>query len=328
MSYDLFFYKRNSASITQADIESYLNNLPNREGNNDSQWLFRNEGSGAYWSFEYHQQHENDPVDIEIDEGYEGYEDFEDTRFTFNINYVRPNFFEEEAFSVVDKLASDLNLYILNPQGEAIPRQYGKGILQTDWTAMNMSHAKTYFDEWGHNYLEPNQSDYSADYNRKKAEIQQQYGEEYFVPQIFYLKRHGSRLIETLCMWPEHVPYILPKIDIILTQKRISVLFWKKEEAGLIRCTDLIEQLGDLFSKLEGHLVLHPQEAQEIAKAFNKLKLFDTLSGYGESIGGGNFKLEVGQNRYISNPAASSTEKPTIDYFRNGKDIGRFRFKN
>ncbi|WP_145855983.1 hypothetical protein [Pedobacter suwonensis] len=47
-----------------------------------------------------------------------------------------------------------------------------------------------------------------------------------------------------------------------------------------------------------------------------------------QDIGNGKFKLEVGQNRYISNPAASSTEKPTIYYFRNGKDIGRFRFNN
>ncbi|WP_316799049.1 hypothetical protein [Pedobacter frigidisoli] len=47
-----------------------------------------------------------------------------------------------------------------------------------------------------------------------------------------------------------------------------------------------------------------------------------------QDLGNGKAKLEVGQNRYIYNPAAASTEKPSIYYFRNGKAIGKFRFKN
>jgi len=93
MSYDLFFYKRKTNSITKADIESYLNNLPSREGNQDNQWFFQNESSGAYWTFEYYQPDENEPVDPETDEGYE---DFEDTQFTFNINMCVPTFLERK----------------------------------------------------------------------------------------------------------------------------------------------------------------------------------------------------------------------------------------
>ena len=197
---------------------------------------------------------------------------------------MRPNFFGEEAFAVVDKFASDLNLYIVNPQAEAVPHQFESGALQTDWTAMNMRYAKNYFDEWGLNYLDLNQSAYSADYNRKKADLQEKYGDGYFVPQIFYLKKHDSRKVETLCVWPEHLPYILPKVDLILIQKRISVLFWNKMEEGLVRYTDLIDRLGNYFLKQEDYMVLTPQEAGKASKSFNRLNLFDTLSGYGESI--------------------------------------------
>ena len=47
-----------------------------------------------------------------------------------------------------------------------------------------------------------------------------------------------------------------------------------------------------------------------------------------QSLGDGKFRLEVGQNRYMSYPTTTSTGGPTIEYFRNGKSIGKFRFDN
>lgn len=47
-----------------------------------------------------------------------------------------------------------------------------------------------------------------------------------------------------------------------------------------------------------------------------------------EDLGNGSYRLESGQNRYLSYPNATSTGKPTIEYFRNGKSIGKFRFHN
>jgi len=47
-----------------------------------------------------------------------------------------------------------------------------------------------------------------------------------------------------------------------------------------------------------------------------------------QPLGDGKFRLEVGQNRYMSYPFATSTREPTIEYFRNGNSIGKFRFHN
>ncbi|RZK16668.1 MAG: hypothetical protein EOO86_14365 [Pedobacter sp.] len=47
-----------------------------------------------------------------------------------------------------------------------------------------------------------------------------------------------------------------------------------------------------------------------------------------QNIGDGKFRLEVGQNRYVSYPISTSTLEPTIQYFRNNISIGKFRFKN
>ena len=280
MSYDLFFYKRKTDPIAKSAIEAYLNELPNLNGNVENQWFFQNEDTGAYWSFEYYPPDEND-TDIEIDEGFE---DFEDTNFMFNINFVRPNFFGQEAFPIAEKIAEDLNLYIFNPQGEAIPKSYEKGSFEKEWKETNIKFAKTNFDEWGLNYLEENTSDTSWRHNLHRAELQNQYGNEYFVPKIFYVKKHDSHIVETLCVWPEHIPYILPKVDIVLVQKKISKFFWRKKEEGLVRYSELIELLGEHFVQKEDYLLLAPSGAAKISKTFNRLKFFDSLDTYGEGI--------------------------------------------
>lgn len=281
MSYDLFFYKRKTDPITKSEIETYLNTLPNLEGNAENQWFFQNKESGAYWTFEYYPSDGNDTDDVEYDEGFE---DFEDTNFMFNINFVRPNFFGYEAFPIAEKLAEDLNLLIFNPQGDAIPKNYNKGAFEKEWIEANIRYAKNYFDDWGLNYLEENSSDYSWRHNLHRAELQNQYGNEYFVPKIFYVKKHDSRIVETLCVWPEHIPYILPKVDIVLVQKKIPKLFCSKKEEGLVRYSELIEQLGTYFLQEENYLVLNPNEADKISKTFNRLKVFGSFDTYGEGV--------------------------------------------
>lgn len=42
------------------------------------------------------------------------------------------------------------------------------------------------------------------------------------MPNIFYLKKFNSCLLGTLCVWPEHISYILPKADLVIVQKAVS----------------------------------------------------------------------------------------------------------
>jgi hypothetical protein len=281
MSYDLYFYKKKTDHITKHDIEAYLNKLPNLKDTAEKQWFFQNEDSGAYWTFEFYA---SDGDDLDLTEIEESYEDFEDTNFMFNINFIRPDFFGKEAFPIAEKFAEDLNLFILNPQGEAFPKKYDPGIFENEWMDTNMKYSRTNFDEWGLNYLERNKSDYSWRYNLERKKLQSQYGNEYFVPTIFYVKKHNSRLIETLCMWPEHIPYILPKVDIVLIEKKIKTLFWNKNEEGIIRYSELVDQIGNYFIEEENYMIIHPAVSKKISNSFNRLKLFDTFNAYGEGV--------------------------------------------
>ena len=112
MSYDLYFYKSKKTNITESQISKYLsaNLIPvNKEGN---QWFFENEDTDVYFSIEINDPND-EPDTIEL---FESFAEFDNTGFSFNINFMRPSFFGEEAFLFVEKFIQDLDLFVLNPQ--------------------------------------------------------------------------------------------------------------------------------------------------------------------------------------------------------------------
>lgn len=279
MSYDLNFYKKSNDSISKSDIESYLSNLPNVISENGSQWFYENKETGSYCSFEYYEFGGS-----EDDDEKECFEGFEDTGFTFNINFIRPQFFGEECFPIVDKLVEDLNLFIVNPQGEEKPQKYGKGLLEKQWGESNLKLSKSNFKEWGLSYLEIEKSNYSWKFCLNRISLQKKLGENYFVPGIFYIKKKDSDVVETICVWPEHIPYVLPKVDFIYIQKNVQKLFKTKKEEGLIKYSDLVSKLGKCFNEEEDYKIIHPYESRKISKKFNDLPLIGNIEQYGEGI--------------------------------------------
>lgn len=279
MSYDLNFYKRKTDSISKNDIEQYLNNLDNVTNESGTQWFYQNENTGVYCSFEYYELEASDE-ELEI----ESFDDFEDTNFSFNINFIRPQFFGRECFPIVDNFVKDLNLYILNPQGEGEPKKYEFGILEKQWAESNLNFAKINFDEWGLNYLDLDKSNYSWEFSNKRNKLQNKLGEEYFVPGIFYIKSKNENEIKTLSVWPEHIPYVLPNVDFIVVQKVKKNFFKKKKEEGIIKYSDLISRLGKYFIDEETYKIIHPENAYSISKEFNALSLLGSFKEFGEGI--------------------------------------------
>lgn len=279
MSYDLSFYKRNTDPISKKDIEEYLDQLSNVTHESGAQWFYQNEDTGVYCSFEYYEPGQEDE-ELEI----ESFEGFDDTNFSFNINFIRPQFFGKECFPIVDKLVSDLNLYVLNPQGEEIPKKYEKGILEKEWSDTNLRFGKSNFKEFGLSYLELNKSNYSWEFRLNRNELQNKLGDNYFVPRIFYIQKFDSQTAETICVWPQHIPFVLPKVDYVLIQKKIKKLFKTKDEEGLTSYDDLISRLGKYFKNEDSYMILHPNESAKISKEFNDLPLVGSFENYGEAI--------------------------------------------
>lgn len=119
--------------------------------------------------------------------------------------------------------------------------------------------------------------------NRKN--LQNEFGEGYFLPGIYYLLKKNSGIVETFCVWPEHIPTVLPKVDFVMIQKRFKKFFRTKEESGLISYSDLMTELGDHFEDLEHFKIIHKKEASEISAAFNQLGPLSDLNKYGDVIG-------------------------------------------
>ncbi|AUP81185.1 hypothetical protein [Flavivirga eckloniae] len=276
MSYDLNFYKKTTSSVSKSDIEKYLTNLPNVTKENETQWFYQNEDTGAYCSFEYYESDEEDEE--------ENFNGFEDTNFTFNINFIRPQFFGKECFPLVDNLIRDLDLHILNPQGDPEPKKYENGILEKEWGESNLNFAKSNFKEWELSYLELNKSNYSWAFSKNRKSLQNALGDNYFVPGIFYIKKKNTNVVNTLAVWPEHIPYILPEVDYVLVQKKIKKLFRTKKEDGLIKYSELVSKLGSFFVDEKDYKIIHPENANKISKLFNELPLIGGFEDFGEGI--------------------------------------------
>lgn len=91
-------------------------------------------------------------------------------------------------------------------------------------------------------------------------------------------------MVETLCIWPEHIPFVLPRVDYILIQRTIKKLFKTKEERGLIAYPELISRLEKYFVDEVHYKIIHPSESNKIAHLFNNLPLISSFAEYGEWI--------------------------------------------
>ncbi len=279
MSYDLNFYTKSDKPVSKSSIKEYLEGLPNMRSDEKDQWIYQNDDTGVHCRFEYIEIDEDDP-DLEAD----NFEGFEDTNFSFNLNFGRPHFFAKECFPIVEQIVEDLGLYILNYQDEAEPKKYENGYFEKQWEKSNLSSSKLLFKEAELSFLELGKSNYSWKYSLNRKNLQYQFGESTFVPNIYYIQKKNSSEVETFCIWPQHIPLVLPKVDFILIQKSIKKLFRTKKESGLIPYSDLMAQFEIHFEDQEFFKTISQKEAGKIGRSFNELKLIGSIEDYGELV--------------------------------------------
>ncbi len=278
MSFDLNFYKKRKNNVGTSEMVEFLNTFPMLKSETENQIVYENKSTGVFCLFEIYESDENK------DEEENDFGDLEDTNLCFNINYIRPNFFGIESFEIVEKLVEKFDLFVLDPQAEGEPIKYKKGELLKSWLKSNEKISKSYFKEWELNYLELEKSNYSWKFCYNKNELQKRLTDEYFVPNIFYVNKNGTDKVETLCVWSEHIPFVLPKVDFVLIQKRIKKLFRTKKESGLVKYETIIEQLGEYFENENDYKILHQKNKEKIKSIFNSIEIFSTLEKYGKGI--------------------------------------------
>lgn len=273
MSYDLYFYKRKGPQLSENEIGDYLTNNLTPVNENGNQWVFENEDTEVYFILD-HNEPEDDPETIEM---FENFNDFDNTHFTFNLNFLRPNFFGLEAFQFVEKFMTDLDLFVIDTQSvdPDNPRKIPASEMLATWSKTNLAFSADKFDEFGFTYIPIEQSDDTWFYNFHKQSMQDRLGDGYYVPKVFLMKTKVGNTAITLTTWTEHIPTVIPPADYFLLTKQYKKFFRTVTETGLISYDTLMKNFGNYFDDFDfkGCKIIHPGNAAKVKDIFNKIKL-------------------------------------------------------
>jgi hypothetical protein len=283
MSYDLYFYKRKETNLSEIQIAKYLTDNLVSVNENANQWFYENEDTEVYYSFDQNEP-EDDPESVEL---YESFADFDNTHFSFNLNFMRPSFFGLEAFQFVEQFCKDLNLFILNPQGDSEQPYTPTQKEQFDnWNKTNLWSSKDHFKEMESGYLQTDKSNEIWNYNFNRISLQNKLGEQYFVPKIFFFKTKKSNEVVTVTSWTEHIPMVIPPADYFLLTRQYKKLFRTIKDNILVSRQTILNNFVSYFDDFEFKdcKIIHPNNAASVKDKFNSIKSEHTLTDFAERL--------------------------------------------
>jgi hypothetical protein len=288
MSYDLYFYKRTGNQLSEEQVAEYLNNnISYNTKEHAKQWSYDNRTTGVYFFIDWDEIEEAP----EFLKSFDDFGNFTYLNFTFNINFLRPQYFAVEVFPIIQKFINDLDLFVLNPQDEEdpeIPRKFDDSYLQDQWIRQNDKVSLGQFEEAELEYMPLEKSNYLWLYQFNKQELEDKYSEDHFVPNIFILKSNQDHQLYTACVWPEHIPFILPNVDYLLVSKKFRKNFIKVEESGLVAYKDVLKEFGEAFKSLKHNDIdlkdLTQEKSDGLKKKFNSLKLGKDMDEFGTRV--------------------------------------------
>jgi hypothetical protein len=276
VSYDLLFYRLKKNAITEADIRKYLQTRIAAAPGGSDQWTYENEDTGVYCSFEY-----DNPADQEA------YEGFEPTGFLFNINYMRPRFFGLETFPLVEALVNELDLYILNPQIDTeMPARPAKGSVFENWNKSNLRISAENFEPLDCTYISPEISDRAWRYNFNKRRLQEQLGNNYFVPRLSFMRINEDLEAVTVAVWTEHIPIVIPPADYFVLADQHINLFQANWKRRLITRETFMTHFSSYLEDFdfEGCHIIHPDNAAKAKTAYYAVHADDDFESFLEPV--------------------------------------------
>lgn len=282
MSYDLCLYKKSTNRISLEEIKSFLfTKFIYWKADNEYVWTYQNEETGVYCQIYL------DDRSFVVDESEQyNFEGFDNLGLTFNVNFIRPDFFGYEVFPMIDEMVETLDLYVLNHSDnieEPIPIQYPKNYSRDQWLSINQGINKSNFDQFNTNYLPLDISQKIWNYQKQRAQLQNKVGDDIFVVGYFLLKSLNDQQIYRVGVWPYHIPIIFPPLDYFIIQQKHNKLFKTEESKGLVSMKQIKEQLGNYIEDYESEItdlkIVKPASSNKIKKIFNELTIeYDHLS--------------------------------------------------
>jgi hypothetical protein len=289
MSYDLYFYRKKDNELSEQAVADYLKKtLPFNISDYSRQWNYENPETGVYFLMDWNDPN-TDKEDIEI---WDSFDEFEYLNFSFSINFFRPRYFALEIFPIIEKFIDELDLYILNSQeGDEIeiPKKFEKGYFQDQWIRHNEQVSITHFEELSFKFMPPEKSNAMWWFQLHRTELQDGLVEDIFVPGFFVINNKEDNKLYTACVWPKHIPIILPIVDYVIVQKEYKRLFKTVEESGMVSYDIILKELGSYFEDFDHAIpnlkVLKQYNADKMTDKFNNLKIYKTVEEFGYGVG-------------------------------------------
>lgn len=283
MSYDLYFYKRKSSPLSEQQVADYLNEyLIYNQSESDRQWDYENPDTGVYFMVDWNEPDQEDT----------GFEDFASMNFSCSINFFRPDYFAFEVFPIITQMVEALDLLLLNPQDTDYPdtpRKFDGQYLQQQWTRINHGVTIDQFEKLQFNYLPAEKSNAIWWYQSYRQEIENDIQEDISIPNYIIVKRAFDQQLYTACVWPLHIPVLLPPVDYVIIKRRQRKLFKTVEENGFVPRTAIEATLGSFFEDLEHAVpnlrILRQHNADRMEKLFNALPIEAPMETFGSIVG-------------------------------------------
>lgn len=288
MSHDLHFCRPYLAERTAGALASFCQRIPHLKQTTtgeQAQWWYENPDTGVYFSFEYGSAREKRPT---LRQG------FYDAGFSFNMNYVRPRFFAEEAMPVVQDLCGALDLLVVDPQdreggGYGQPKAARTEELVETWVEGNRAAIRAYCTKFKVRPLTMPHERATAwwRYQRDRAALQDHLGDEIHVPSLLLLHDKENTRLLTGIGWGDAVPILLPPCDIVFIQREEQP--GGAENAGpavqgWIASAAVREALGSTLTRFTWRSwkldALEPINARRARGIFDELPLQPTLEQY------------------------------------------------
>lgn len=278
MSYDLYFYKRENNPLLKNDIVKFLHSNLEIKNESEDQWFIENGEAETYYAIEH-----NDPSGEDTDE--KEYPGFRNTNFAFNINYMRPDYFGQEAFPFIDKMIEALDLYVFNPQGSGSDEDIykpEKSSLYRNWSEINAGNCRRFFDEYGLLYFPPEKSNYIYKYRKSRQDLWSELGDDYYVSKS-YIDVLPDKTTATLALLPLETAVVVPKSNFYLMTALEKKWFKTVEQTGLISHDTFTQHLSHLFEnyKFPDSKILKAGRVAEAQKIYNTIP-FDHERDYSQ----------------------------------------------
>ena len=216
MSYDLMFTSRSEEGINRKAFASYFRGRGNYELGKD-QAVYQNEDTGVYFIFDA-------PEDGVVE---------------FNLNYFRPHVFGLEAAPELEAFAEAMDAAAGDPQGE-MPEDgtYSQDAFLKGWNDGNQFAFRAMLKDCsGPVHTWPATKIHSVwEWNYGRRVMQQQEGENVFVPGIFAVEQDGEVL--SVAIWPPECAILMPEADAVLVPLAQSGK--ESENLALVRWDEIL----------------------------------------------------------------------------------------